>query len=208
MFKIGITGSIGTGKTTIAKMFTVLNIPLFDADYEVKSLLKQREIVKKIESEWPDTIENNLINKKKLKTHVFSKDVDRKKLENILHPALNVKKNLFNKTNKNKLLVVFDVPLIYETKSQKAYNLIILASCDENKQKERVLKRDNIDGKLFEKIKNSQLSLKKKMKFNPILINTNKAKILVYIEVIILVIKLLIKLKLKNVTRKKINLRY
>ena len=208
MFKIGITGSIGTGKTTIAKAFSLLSIPLFDADDEVKSLLNEQEIVKKIKKEWPDTIENNSINKKKLKTHIFSKDLDKTKLENIIHPALNVKKTFFNKTNKNKLLVVYDVPLIYETKSHKSYNLIILAKCDEKKQKERVLKRDNIDEKLFEKIKNSQFSVKKKLKFNPKLINTNKSKIAVYIEVIIFVIQLLIKLKIKHVTRKKINLRY
>ncbi len=65
MFKIGITGSIGTGKTTIAKAFTMLNVPLFDADYEVKNLLNERKIIKKIKKQWPDTVEDNSINRKK-----------------------------------------------------------------------------------------------------------------------------------------------
>ena len=208
MFKIGITGSIGTGKTTVAKAFTMLNVPLFDADYEVKNLLNEKKIVNKIKKEWPDTVEDNSINKKKLKTYIFLNDLEREKLENIIHPALNIKKTFFNKKNKNKLLVVYDVPLIYETKSQKFYDLVILANCNEKNQKERVLKRDKIDEKLFKKIKNSQLSVKKKLKFNPKLINTDKSRVIVYIEVMIFVVQLLIKLKIKNVTREKINLRY
>ena len=208
MFKIGITGSIGTGKTTIAKAFTMLNVPLFDADYEVKNLLNERKIIKKIKKQWPDTVEDNSINRKKLKTYIFLKDLERKKLENIIHPALNIKKTFFNKKNKKKLLVVYDVPLIYETKSQKLYDLIIVANCNEKIQKERVLKRDKIDEKLFKEIKNSQFSIKKKLKFNPKLINTDKSRVIVYIEVMIFVVQLLIKLKIKNVTREKINLRY
>mgnify|MGYP001254498096 CR=1 FL=1 len=208
MFKIGITGSIGTGKTTIAKAFTMLKLPLFDADYEVKNLLNEKKIINKIKKVWPDTVEYNSINKKKLKKYIFLKDLERTKLENIIHPALNIKKTFFNKKNKKKLLVVYDIPLIYETKSQKLYDLIILANCSEKNQKERVLRRDKIDEKLFKKIKNSQFSFKKKMEFNPKLINTDKSRIIVYMEVMIFVLQLLIKLKIKNVTRKKINLRY
>ena len=186
----------------------MLNVPLFDADYEVKNLLNERKIIKKIKKQWPDTVEDNSINRKKLKTYIFLKDLERKKLENIIHPALNIKKTFFNKKNKKKLLVVYDVPLIYETKSQKLYDLIIVANCNEKIQKERVLKRDKIDEKLFKEIKNSQFSIKKKLKFNPKLINTDKSRVIVYIEVMIFVVQLLIKLKIKNVTREKINLRY
>ena len=70
MFKIGITGSIGTGKTT-ANLFVLFNIPVFDADREIKELLNREEIKKKLERIWPHIIENNEINKGKLKLLYF-----------------------------------------------------------------------------------------------------------------------------------------
>ena len=72
MFKIGITGSIGTGKTTVANLFVLFNIPVFDADREIKELLNREEIKKKLERIWPHIIENNEINKGKLKLIIFS----------------------------------------------------------------------------------------------------------------------------------------
>ena len=125
MFKIGITGSIGTGKTTIASMFNKFNIPIFDADNEIKKLLTRSDIKKKLKEVWPLILIKNEIDKSKLKSIIFSNKSEKKKLENLLYPYLNKEKNKFENENKDENILVYDVPLIYETKSEKNYNLIL-----------------------------------------------------------------------------------
>ena len=95
------------------------------------------------------------------------------------------------------------MPLIYETKTEKKYDKILLAHCNKEIQRERVLTRDNISISLFEKILASQLSFDDKIKFKPQVINT-KNKFFILIKVCLLLIKILIRLKLKN-GKKKIN---
>lgn len=198
MYKIGITGSIGTGKTTIAKMFHLFNIPVFDADQEIKKILNYKIIKQELESIWPSIIKNNKINKLKLRSIIFSSKEDKRKLEQLLYPYLKVEKKKFEKSNHFKNILVYDVPLIYETKSQNKYDLILLANCNEILQKERVLNRDKISSELFKKIVASQLSFKKKLEFKPKIINTNRSKIFIFLEVVLLIINIVLKEKLKT----------
>ena len=81
MFKIGITGSIGTGKTTIARMFAIFNIPILDADNEIRKLLSRNDIKKKLEEVWPSVLNKNKIDKKKLKSIIFCDKIEKKKLK-------------------------------------------------------------------------------------------------------------------------------
>ena len=162
MFKIGITGSIGTGKTTVANMFTLFNIPVFDADKEIKKILNDEGVKKKLKSMWPQAIKKNVIDKHKLKSIIFSNKNEKKILEKLLYPYLEVEKNKFLNINSKNKILVYDVPLIYETKSEKKYDLILLTNCDKNLQRKRVLNRDKISNSLFESIVGSQLVLMKK----------------------------------------------
>ena len=198
MFKIGITGSIGTGKTTVADMFALFNIPVFDADKEIKKILNDEEIKKKLKKVWPQVIKKNHIDKLKLKSIIFSSKKDKKILEKLLYPYLEVEKNKFININSKKKILVYDVPLIYETKSENQYDLILLTNCNEDLQKTRVLKRDKISIPLFESIVRSQLSFSEKIKFKPKIINTNKLKILIMIKIVFLLIKILFKLKIRK----------
>ena len=195
MFKIGITGSIGTGKTTIANMFAKFNIPIFDADIEIKKILTRKKIKHKIKNIWPIVFKKNEINKHKLRSIIFSDKNEKKKLEKLLYPYLDVERDKFEKKNKSEKILVYDVPLIYETKSERKYHLIILASCDERIQKKRVLDRDKISNSLFEDILKSQLSFDEKIKFKPKIINTNNFKLFILIKVLLLIIKIRAKLK-------------
>ena len=198
MIKIGITGSIGTGKTTVAKMFALFKIPVFDADKEIKKILNNEEIKKKLKKIWPQTIKDNDIDKSKLKSIVFSNKKEKKNLENLLYPYLEEEKGKFLDINSKKKILVYDIPLIYETKSQNQYDLILLTNCDRDLQRTRVLNRDKISSSLFECIVRSQLSFSEKIKFEPKLINTNKLKILIFIKIVFLLIKLLFELKIKK----------
>ncbi len=84
MYKIGITGSIGTGKTTIANMFALFNIPIFDADQEIRKILKRKEIKKELKNIWPFIIKKNNIDKIKLKEIIFSNNREKKKTRKII----------------------------------------------------------------------------------------------------------------------------
>ena len=203
MYKIGITGSIGTGKTTIANIFALFKIPIFDADREIKNILKKKKIKQKLKNIWPLIVKKDQIDKLKLREIIFSNNTEKNKLEKLLYPYLEIELKIFEAANDKKKILVYDVPLIYETKTEKRYDKILLAHCNKEIQKERVLTRDNISVSLFEKILASQLSFDDKIKFKPQVINT-KNKFFILIKVCLLLIKILIRLKLKN-GKKKIN---
>ena len=202
MYKIGITGSIGTGKTSIANIFALFKIPVFDADKEIKKLLNEKKVKRKIKSIWPEAIKDNHVDKPKLKTIVFSDNKEKKKLEGLLYPYLKTEKNRFEHANHNKLIVAYDVPLIYETKSSKNYDLILLTYCDPELQRKRVLNRDKITNFLYNKIVSSQLSLEEKVKFNPKIINTNNSKTLIFIKMALLITKISIRLRINKWKKK------
>ena len=204
MYKIGITGSIGTGKTTIANIFALFNIPIFDADREIKEILKKKEIKQKLRKIWPLIIKKDHIDKNKLKEIIFSNNFEKKKLEKLLYPYLEIELKKFETINYKKNILVYDVPLIYETKTEKRYDKILLAHCNKKAQKERVLTRDKISDSLFKKILASQLSFEDKIKFKPKVIYTNN-KLFTLIKVCIIIIKTLIRLKSKKNGKKKIN---
>ena len=205
MYKIGITGSIGTGKTTLANMFALFKIPVFDADKEIKKILNNKEVMQKLDIIFPNIIKKNNIDKPKLKTIIFSDKNKKKKLENLLYPYLEIEKSKFINVNFKKKILVYDVPLIYETKSENQYDLILLTNCNKKTQKARVLNRDKITSSLFESIIKSQLSFSEKIRFKPKLINTNNLKIITLMKVILLLIIISIKLRIKDGTKKKIN---
>ena len=194
MYKIGITGSIGTGKTTIANIFAIFNIPIFDADREIKKILEKKEIKQKLKNIWPLTIKKNHIDKLKLREIIFSNIIEKKKLEKLLFPYLEIELKKFETVNYKENILVYDVPLIYETRTEKRYDKILLAHCNKNIQRERVLTRDKISETLYEKILASQLSFDDKIKFKPQVINTNN-KLFILIKVCLLLIKTLISLR-------------
>ena len=190
MYKIGITGSIGTGKTTIANIFAFFKIPVFDADKEIKKILNTNIVKEKISKIWPQVLKDNYIDKLKLRSIIFADKKEKIRLEKLLYPYLRIEKEKFENFNYNQKILVYDVPLIYETKSHKNYDLILLANCDTKYQKKRVLKRDGISSSLFHKINESQLSFNEKVKFKPKIINTNHLKLVIFLRIIILLIKI------------------
>ncbi|MDB9870937.1 dephospho-CoA kinase [Alphaproteobacteria bacterium] len=191
MVIIGITGSIGMGKTTIAKILSFCKIPIFDADEEVKKILDNNlSIINKIKSNWPECVylQNNkeIIDKKKLGKIIFNNTKEKEKIEKIIHPIINKKRNIFLQEKKKEKfrLVGLDIPLLYETKTNKICNYILLASASELTQKNRVLNRDGMTIDKFNKINKNQLSDCFKRKQKPIIITTEFGKFITFILVI------------------------
>ena len=189
MIIIGITGSIGMGKSTIAKMLERLKIPVFDSDKEVKDILERNIIVKnKIFDIWPDvviTVNNEkVIDKHLLSEKIFAKTKNRKELEKIIHPRVKARRNLFLKSLNKSSIIALDVPLLYETGADKICDDIFLAFTNEETQKERVLARPNMTENKLDLIKRAQWNNEKKRKKNPYLVTTSFGKHVTFIIII------------------------
>ena len=178
MIIIGLTGSVGAGKTETSKFFKRNNVPVFDSDYQVKKIYKKIRVIKKIKTEFPEAFINNVLLKEKLAKIVFNDYRKLEVLEKIIYEYLKISRYLWIRKkfrDKNKV-VVFDVPLLFEKDSVTKYDKIILVTCSEKIQKLRVLKRKGWDEKRFELTKNKQLEDKKKKKLADIIINTDRGK--------------------------------
>ena len=175
MILIGLTGTIGSGKTFALNFFKSKKITVFSADDEVKKIFKSKIIKDKIYKKFPESFSKKKINKNKLASIVFS---DRKKLrslEKIIHPLVKKKKNLFLNRNKNKEIIIMEIPIIFEKKNKKNYDYIILMDVNKKVQRQRIIKRKNMTPQLFEKILSNQISNKKR-KDADFVINNNDSK--------------------------------
>ena len=187
MIIIGITGSIGMGKSTIASMLKFFGIPIHDSDLVVKGLIETNALViKKIKKNWPEVIDiidsKDIINKEKLSKLIFNDIKCKENLEKIIHPLVNKKRKMFLKKYESKKNIVgMDVPLLYETGLNKICNYIFLALTSEANQAKRVLRRKNMTKDKFILIKENQWSDEMKKKQKPYIINTSYGKILVFI---------------------------
>ena len=194
MILIGITGSIGMGKTTVSNMLRFLQIPVFDSDKKAKEILEtNNQVIKKILKIWPDVL---LLNQKKkidkiiLSDKIFNCKYERKKLENIIHPIIKKERDTFLKEYINFNIVGMDIPLLYETGMDKECDYIFLVNTTKKIQRKRVLMRSNMTEKKFELINNSQWSFEKKLRGNPHIINTSFGKIITFIFVLVYLLKI------------------
>ena len=201
MIIIGITGSIGMGKSTIANMLKQFKIPVFDSDKEVRDILENNNAVKKqIYNLWPDVIltERNEkeIDKKLLGRKIFSNKKYRKILESIIHPQVMERRNIFIKSVEKSLIVALDVPLLYETGTDKVCDDIFLVYTDEETQKKRVLARSNMTQRKLDLIKKAQWNDQKKKDKGPYLVTTSYGKFVSFIIITSYLITILFKKKI------------
>ena len=122
MKKIGITGSLASGKTTASKILSFKNGPLFSADDVVKKLYKNLKFKKIISKKFGFKNLSNL--KKKIKDKIQKKEINVKKLEEIIHPLVRKKMKEFEKKNLRKKFIFFEVPLLVESKLMKNFDII------------------------------------------------------------------------------------
>ena len=195
MIIIGITGSIGMGKTTVSNMLRILKIPVFDSDRAVKEILeKNDDIIEKISKIWPESVlfyqKQKKINKNVLSNKIFESNNERKKLEKIIHPLVKKERTSFLKKSEKFFIVGLDIPLLYETGMDKECDYIFLVHTTKKNQKRRVLIRPNMTEKKFELINKSQWSFEKKKKEKPYIINTSYGKLITFFVVIFYLLKI------------------
>ena len=183
--KIGITGSIGMGKSTVSSIFRNNNIKVWDADFEVHSLYKKgKEGYKSITSIYPELEDKVEINRKKVSNLIRDKKIDLKLIEALIHPLLVKSREKFIKKNKEEEILIFDIPLLYETKAETWLNYVITIYCSEINQIKRLKKRKDYDPKKIKYLISKQISPIQKNKKADFIINTDQSMTQVEIKVL------------------------
>lgn len=178
---IGLTGSIATGKSTVAKMFKKLNIPVVDADQIAREVVEvgKPTYKKVIEVFGEDILMTNLeIDRKKLGEIVFSNEEARKKLNNIIHPA--IRKEMLRQRDKHishsEKCVVLDIPLLFESKLFHFVDKVLVVYTTEKNQLIRLMERDQSSKEeALQKI-NAQISIEQKKDAADAIIDNNSSK--------------------------------
>lgn len=159
MIIIGLTGSIGMGKSTTAQMFRDEGCPVFDADAAVHALYaKGGKAVPIIRSVFPDAIKDGAVDRAVLGTHMRADPLQLKVLESFIHPLVGESRAAFFENNKEADIVVMDVPLLFETGLDKAVHHIVVVTAPAKTQRERVLAREGMTPELFDSLLARQTS--------------------------------------------------
>lgn len=160
IMRLGLTGSIGMGKSTVGKMFEKQGIPVYNVDAEIHKLYEPGgEAVAPIKAQFPDAVINGRVDRPSLSKIVVGNEEAIKRLEAIVHPLVGIDRSGFiSKAEQNGAwLVVLDVPLIFETGGEKNFDKIAVVSAPKDVQRQRVLARDDVSEEKFEAILARQL---------------------------------------------------
>lgn len=160
MLIVGLTGSIGMGKSETAKMFAAEGIPVFDADAAVHKLqAKDGKAIPLIEEVFPTVINDGTLDRAALGAIIFRDVEAKKKLEAIMHPMVAEERvSFFEEAEAAKApFVVLDIPLLFETSGDKACHKVVVVSAPADVQRERVLARPGMTVEKFEQILGKQV---------------------------------------------------
>ena len=181
MIKIGILGDIGSGKSYVARNF---GYPVFNADIEVGKLYKKdKKIFNKLKKVLPKHIHSFPIKKSEVSNAILANKINLKKIVKIIHLEIRKKMNIFLIKNKNKKIVVLDIPLLLENKINKKNDILIFVKSKKLDISKKLKKRKNFNKKLLIKFKNIQLPLDYKIKKSQFIIKNNFTKKSVIISI-------------------------
>ena len=172
-YKLGITGSIAMGKTQTAMLFKAHGVPVWDADEAVHNLYKKgREGYILIRN-----ISKNFVNEREVDRKAILKQLKKddgllKKIEMQIHPLLRKERCNFVELMQNKLLIVFDIPLLFETESEKWLDGVLVVKTSDEEQERRVLKRGTMSKEQFIQIKSKQMPIDVKCSLATFIIDT------------------------------------
>ncbi|ERT68824.1 hypothetical protein HMPREF0202_01295 [Cetobacterium somerae ATCC BAA-474] len=174
---LGLTGGIGSGKSTVSKIFLSMGIKVFDADLIAKDILEteqvKEEIKEKLGKEFIN-LKSNSVDKELLKKEVFNNSKKLNILNGIVHPrVVDIYKKKYLEFKDKKEIVIFDVPLLFEVNLERYCDKVIVVDIDLKVQIERIKNRDNIDVALINKIIAAQMSREERNIKADILIENN-----------------------------------
>ena len=171
MIRIAVLGDIGSGKSYVAKQF---GYPVFNADAEVAKLYrKSRKCHKKLKKALPKYIVSFPIKKIEISKAIMDSQHNLKKIIKIVHPEVRSKMNNFIKKNKNKKIVILDIPLLMENKMNKKNDILIFVDAKKKEINKRLKKKLNFNSKILKKFKKLQLPVEFKRQQSDFVIRNN-----------------------------------
>ncbi|MDA7544797.1 dephospho-CoA kinase [Candidatus Pelagibacter sp.] len=174
MIKIGILGDIGSGKSYVAQKF---GYPVFNADYEVAKLYQQnKKIFNKLKKFLPNYIHSFPIKKIEILNAILANENNLDKIIRIVHLEVRKKMNKFLIKNKNKKIVILDIPLLLENKINKKEDVLVFVQSKQLDILKRLKKRPNFNQKLLKKFKDIQYPIKYKKKKSNFIIKNDYTK--------------------------------
>ena len=174
MIKIGILGDIGSGKSYVAQNF---GYPVFNADYEVAQLYqKDKKIFIKLKRSLPKYIHSFPIQKEEISDAILINKNNLNKIVKIVHTEVRKKMNNFLNTNKNKKIVILDIPLLLENKINKKKDILVFIQSKQSDILKKLKKRKNFNQKLLKKFKAIQYSNTYKKKKSHFIIKNDFTK--------------------------------
>jgi len=172
MIKLGITGSLASGKSTAADYFSNKKYPLFSADEEVKKLFLKKNFIKKIKKDFKIKKEKNI--KNEIKNLIKKNIINLKKLELLIHPLVRKEMKFFIKKKRKHKMLVFEIPLLFESKLGKYFNTIILVNAKKSLRLKRYLSKGG-NKKMFSILNKRQISPTIKKKLSDFSIDNNRS---------------------------------
>ncbi|SFN96582.1 dephospho-CoA kinase [Bradyrhizobium sp. Ghvi] len=171
---LGLTGSIGMGKSTTAKLFAEAGVPVYDADAAVHQLY-EGEAAPAIEAAFPGTTAHGKVDRQKLSARVVHDQAAIKQLEQIVHPMLGASRQKFfaDAEAAKAPVVVLDIPLLFETGGEKRVDAVVVVSTSPELQRERVLARGTMDEAKLEAIIAKQMPDAEKRKRADFVVDTS-----------------------------------
>ena len=173
---VGLTGGIGSGKTTVAKIFKSLGVPIFNSDVEAKQIVNNNKVViNEITKAFGDVYLQNGLDSKKMAALVFNNPEALQKLNKIVHPQVKIVFDNWVLKHTNQPLLIKEAAILFETEAYKELDQTILVVAPQKMRIKRVMNRDHVSEKLvLKRIKNQLSDEKKRFLAQHVIVNDDK----------------------------------
>lgn len=173
---LGLSGSIGMGKTTVAEMFKAEGVPVFSSDEAVHELYCEPHILTILENAFPGAVQNGIVDRSVLSAYIIDQPQNLKKLGSLIHPHVRTKEQAFldNIRQQGGTIALLDIPLLFETGAENRVDYTIVVSASKEAQKQRVLKRPGMTEKKLNAILAHQMDDAEKRVRADFVIDTGK----------------------------------
>ena len=177
---VGLTGGIGSGKTTVAKIFKSLGVPIFNSDVEAKNILNTDvKVIQQVVAEFGEIYSDGKLNTKKMAELVFNNPTALEKLNKIIHPKVAVSFIEWVKKNNSAPALIKEAAILIESGAYKELDKIILVTAPEEIRIQRVINRDNVSAEKVESRMKAQLLDEEKKEFADFTITNDEVQLLI-----------------------------
>ena len=176
---VGLTGGIGSGKTTVAKLFEKQGIPIYIADERAKMIMERPDVVQSVQQIFPTSVmnERGLLDRSKIKQLVFDNKKLLEQLNQVVHPQVKKDFDDWLEQHKNAPIVMKESAILFENGLEKTCDVVIVVVAPEEVRIERVMARDGVSKEQVLKIIDNQMKDAEKVKRSQYIIENNNKKI-------------------------------